>query len=193
MLPLTSSPGHVLFAQSVDYYPRTDGVRNRIKEKIYLTVSNDVNEVIPNAIGPIAPLKSKLQDKIVLSYHPPFPWLLEQIISSTSLTTYLDTLKNLGITNVALIIKDWWWSGYDEGNPNVLPANNFDMGEWACNDNQRQKNGGDEVLAKIREKAHKYKYMFALHQNYVDVYSKARPGSRPLVEVNVGILSQLSW
>jgi hypothetical protein len=200
ILPLGSLQNHVLFSQTVEYFPRTDGIRNKLKERIYLTVSSEVNEVMPNVVGRQAQFKSVLQNKIILSYHQPFSTLLNPIIPGTSLPTYLDTLKNLGITDVALIVKDWWWSGYDGGNPNVLPANDYNMGDWACSDFQRKGDGGDRVLAKVREKARQQKYMFALHQNYVDMYFKSRPGAVSLIKVDSSLIvrlpdfgNQLAW
>lgn len=185
MLPLSAQAGHTLYASSADYFPRTDGVRNRIKERIYLTVSNEINEVLPNVVGPVAPLRNKLQDKIIISYHPPFPWLLDPIIPNTSLPSYLDTLKNLGITDVALLVKDWWWSGFDRGNPKVLPANNFDRPEGPNG------TGGNGILLRVRDKARSLGYMLGLHQNYVDMYSETREGGMPDIAVDASLIAKL--
>jgi hypothetical protein len=193
MLPLSAQKDHVLFASVAEYFPKTDGIRNKVKERIYLTVSQDIDEVMPNIVGPTAPLKSTLQDKIIISYHQPFPWILEPLVPNTSLPSYLDSLKNLGITNVALLIKDWWWSGFDRGNPKILPANDFNMQRdgWDCNNSERTGGGGDDVLLKVRDKAHAFGYLFGLHQNYVDMYSTSRPGAAPNIQVDDSLLSRL--
>ncbi len=185
MLPLSAQAGHTLYASSVDYFPKTDGVRNRIKERIYLTVSNNIDEVLPNVVGPVAPLRSKLQDKIIISYHPPFPWLLDPIIPNTSLPSYLDTLKNLGITDVALLVKDWWWSGFDKGNPRVLPANDFEMAY------RHHGRTGYDILLKVRNKARSLGYMVGLHQNYVDMYSTGKAGGYPDIPANHLLVAKL--
>lgn len=185
LLPLSAQEGHVLYASSAEYFPRTDGIRNRIKERIYLTVSNDINEVLPNIVGPVAPLRSILQDKLIVSYHPPFPWLLDPIIPKTSFPSYLDTLKKLGIINVALLVKDWWWSGFDRGNPRVLPANNFDRPAG------RPGTGGNDILLKVRDKAHALGFLFGLHQNYVDMYTESREGGLPDIGVDASLIAKL--
>jgi hypothetical protein len=193
LLPLSSQQGHSLFASSAEYFPRTDGKRNPLKERIYLTISENIDEVMPNVVGPIAPLKSKLEDKIVVSYHWPFQWLLRPIIPGTNLPSYLDTLARLGITDLALIVKDWWWSGFDRGNPRVLPANDFSMriDGWDCSENERLGGGGNAVLRQVRDKAHSYGYLFGLHQNYVDMYSSSRPGGAPAIRVDSTLVSRL--
>lgn len=185
LFPLAQDPGRALFAQSAEYFPRTDGVRNKIRERIYLTVSGDVSEVLPNVVAPVAPFKTKLQDKIILSYHPPFPTLLEPLIPNTTLPSYLDSLNNLGIRDVALLVKDWWWSGFDKGNPRVLPANDFNRAD------AKKGRGGGDILLRIRDKAHAYGYWFALHQNYVDMYSKSRPGGSSTTFVDSTLLAKL--
>ncbi|MEO8168447.1 MAG: hypothetical protein ABI623_09375, partial [bacterium] len=185
MLPAASKSKPVLFTSPAEYFPRTDGRRNKIKERIYLTTSLDIEEVLPNVVAPVAPFKSKLQDKIIISYHPPFPTLLEPLIPNTSLPSYLDSLKKLGITNVALLVKDWWWSGFDKGNPRVLPANDFHMAY-----KQLGKTGND-IMLKVRDKVHSLGYTMALHQNYVDVYSGSKAGGFPDIPVNYLVVSKL--
>ncbi|MCX6120422.1 MAG: hypothetical protein NTX44_02230 [Ignavibacteriales bacterium] len=193
MYPLTKSLTDSAYAQRVDYFPNTDGTRHRIQERIYLTTSQDVNEVMPNVVGPIAPHKDKMQDKIVVSFQPPFPWILKPWLGDNSLSCYLDSLGKLGITNIALLIKDWWWSGDDAGNPNVLPANDYIGGNDACPHLEWQSwgGGGNEVMKNIRDKAHQHGFTFALHQNYVDMYFKYRTGAEILIQVDSTCVSKL--
>ncbi len=185
MLPDATKTKPVLFTAPTEYFPRTDGIRNKIKERIYLTTSGDIDDVMPNVVGPVAPLKHKLQDKIIVSYHPPFPKLLEPLIPHTSLPSYLDSLKNLGIKNVALIVKDWWWSGYDKGNPRVVPANDFNM------EYKHLGNTGNQILLKVRNKLQSLGYTLALHQNYIDMYSGSKAGGLPDIPVNHLLISKL--
>lgn len=193
LLPLSPQQGHTIFASSAEYFPLTDGRRNRLSERIYLTISGNLDEVMPNVPAPQAPLRKSLQDKIVVSYHPPYHWLLNSIVSGSGLPSYLDTLKNLGIRDVALLVKDWWWSGFDKGNPSVLPANDFLMQRegWDCFEFERQGGGGDDVLRAVRDKARSYGFVFGLHQNYVDMYTTARPGALPAVNVDSTLLARL--
>ncbi len=172
------------FGPVVAYAKKTDGVRNPLNETIYLTVSPDLDGALPNISGPDAPLKSRLQDEIIISYQPPYPWILRPWNNDNTLPCYLDSLANMGITNVALIMKDWWWSGYDGGNPNVRPANDFNMGIYACSPKDNSGGGGDNTLKLVRDKAHQYGYLFALHQNYVDMYEKHRDSG--IVDISVG-------
>ncbi len=193
LLPLTKQSNHAIFASSVEYFPQTNGTRNILHERIYLTVSVDLDEVMPNVVGPEAPLRRALQSRIILSYHPPYPWILGPLIPGSTLPSYLDSLNNLGVTDVALLVKDWWWSGFDRGNPLVLPANDFLMQRdgWDCFPYERQGGGGDAVLRRVRDKARRFGYLFGLHQNYVDMYQDARPGALPIIRVDSSLMARL--
>ena len=193
LLPLSGQGGHILFASSAEYFPRTDGLRNRLRERIYLTVSNTIDDVLPNVVGPVAPARQALGGRIVLSYHLPYPWLLKSLVPNTALPTYLDSLKQLGVNDVALLIKDWWWSGFDRGNPRIMPANDYLMQRdgWDCHPFEREGGGGNSVLFRVRDKARANGYLFGLHQNYVDMYADARPGSRPQINVDSSLLASL--
>ena len=97
------------------------------------------------------------------------------------------------MSDVALIVKDWWWSGFDRGNPRILPANDYSMQRegWDCFAFEREGGGGNQVLLRARDKARQYGYLFALHQNYVDMYMNSRPGGLPPVPVDQSLFARL--
>jgi hypothetical protein len=194
LLPITTSLTDSKFAQKAEYFPKTDGNRNEINERIYLTVSQDINEVMPNVVGPVAPLKNKLQDKIIIGYNQPYPQILHHWIENPFYATFIDSVKKIvGEPNVALLIKDWWWSGFGAGNPNVLPANDYNMVGNCVDYSLVFNSGGNSILRSIRDIAYQYGFMFGLHQDYVDMFFTYRPGGNPTYPiVDNSFVSKLS-
>ena len=167
----------VNYAQYAEYHRRTDGTRNVLRETILLTVSPDIDDVLPPLGGPDAPMKQKASERIVLSYFSPFPWLLRGIPRDIDprQTHYLDTLRHLQIGNLVFIIKNWNNGQFDNRYPVVFPVATWEA--WA--DSPRGwlppgGGGGQSNLLLLRNKIvndPKYPYDFALHENYVDFYT----------------------
>ncbi|MGD0338079.1 MAG: fibronectin type III domain-containing protein [Bacteroidota bacterium] len=176
--PQSSSPTSVFYAQRVSYNPMTNGERHPLKETIYLTVSSDLNEVLPNLPGPIAPRKKEATDMIVVSYGPPFTWLLNPPHCDPPAFDYkyLDSLKNRGIENVAVIINQYQKRGFLGGLPEVLPANTFhdSAGNPICGIGCLKPASdlrGNELLRNLRNHVvDDLNYSFALYENYMDYY-----------------------
>jgi hypothetical protein len=188
--PVTISSTSAYYAQIAIYNTMTNGQRHPMQETIYLTVSSDLNEVLPNLPGPIAPMKDLAAGKLVLSYGPPFTWLLNPHCDLHPYNyKYLDSLKNRGIDSLAVIIKQYQRFGFDRGFPVVLPANSFPhCSKHNCYPQNENDNSGTEELLLLRNHViNDLNYSFALHENYMDYYPSAGNGSHGYNESDCAI------
>ncbi len=161
------------YTQHIAYKKKTNGLRNPLKEKIYLTVSSNIDEVLPNLPGPIAALRNQAASKTVLSYGPPYPWLLWS--NRDYKYRYLDSLKNRGVEDLNVIIKQYQYYGFDMKLPDVLkngqPAN-FDY--YTCDSVKAGGQGSRQHLIELRNHiVNDLGYGFALHEQYVDLYKNS--------------------
>jgi len=162
----------VRYAQIIKYNHKTNNSRNRMLETLYLSTSPNLEDVFPNIPNPMSPYKEVSANQIVWDYRRPFARLIRQSGQSWN---YLQRLWNAGVTNIWVQIHDWqqhhgnpWYSsksGYDDGLPCVLPANETDE--------KGSEYGGKPVLDSVISRAHKYGYRIGLHQNYIDYYPNA--------------------
>jgi hypothetical protein len=170
----------VNYSQYAEYLPRTDGKRNILRETIFLTVSPDLDDVLPPLTGPVSPEKRKAADRIVLSYFSPFPWLLRGVPHDIDprRTQYLDSLRHLGIGNLAVIVKNWNNGQFDNRYPVYFPVTSWT--EWEDRPRGWRPpggGGGQNNLLRLRNKiVHDPSdpYDFALHENYVDFYQNTK-------------------
>jgi hypothetical protein len=166
----------VNYSQYAEYHPRTDRKRNTLTETILLTVSPDLEDVLPPLAGPVAPMKQKASERIVLSYFSPFPWLLRGIPRDIDprQADYLDSLRQRRIGNLTFIIKNWNNGQFDNKYPVYFPITTWEA--WADSPRGWRPpggGGGQANLLLLRNKIvddPEYPYDFALHENYVDFY-----------------------
>jgi hypothetical protein len=159
------------FGQVADYLPNTNNVRNPIYESAYITVSNRLDEVLPTIPNLPSPYRQVLAGRVVLDlWGDPF----------AQDAALLDQLKQAGISNNALVIKHAWQKcGYDNCYPSVIPAND-DM-------------GGDAGLIQLSKAAHDAGYLFALHENYVDIYQNSDIWNPKYVALDSNKNQILAW
>jgi hypothetical protein len=138
------------FAQNALYETKTDGSRNPLSERIYLTVSSRLNDVLPNIPNPVSPMRHISADHLVWDL-----WLQD----FSNVKSYIEEMGTAGITDLWIIEHNWQHAGYDNAYPNVLPANPL--------------LGGEGGLKAVSQTAKRYGYLFALHENYVDMYENA--------------------
>ena len=168
----------VRFTHTINYYPKSNRQRNLLDETIYLTVSPNIDDVFPNLSGPQAPLKDEAAKKIVLSYGPPYPWLIFPDPGPNGngySYKYLDSIKHRGVNDVNVIIKNYQYYGFDHRLPDVLngvqpnPFNTYKDGD--CKDVDAGSKGGEQTLKNLRDDiVQTLDYGFALHEQYVDYY-----------------------
>lgn len=152
ILPYDSPASYTsaFFAQEAVYNNKTNGKKNSLNETIYLTVSNNLDEVFPNIPNPVAKYKNESVNRIVYdNWDAGF---------SKIRNNFAQLIKS-GIGNIWLIVHDWQNGGYDNKLPDVLPAN--------------QKFGGNLGLMEVSNLSKESGSLFALHENYSDFYPNA--------------------
>ncbi len=145
------SNSSVYYSQTAYYKKKTNGKYNKLDETIYLTVSPDLDEVLPNIPNPVSEFKSASVNHLV---YDNWDKGFNKIISDTK------TLKQNGIDSLWLIVHDWQNGGYDNKLPDVLPSNSL--------------YGGNTALKELSALCRSYKYLFSLHENYSDFYPNAK-------------------
>ena len=163
----------IWYSQYLEYAPKTNGLRNKLVETLYLTTSPNLSDVLPNVPNPVSSYKQESANRIVWDYREPFARLIR------SPWNHLQKLKNAGVNNLWVQIHDWqyyhgnqcweiWELGNDDGLPCTTPANIVDE--------PGSEYGGDIVLNSVISLSNSYGYRIGLHQNYVDYYENANCG-----------------
>ena len=140
------------FAQTARYLPNTAGERHPLHEVIYLTVSDRLEEVLPRLPASPSPQRQVLAGKTLLDLWAERPF--------TEDAQLVRQLAGRGIPNLIVLRHNWQRCGFDDCYPSVLPANPH----W----------GGDAGLQALSRAARQAGYLFALHENYVDIYPNAQ-------------------
>jgi len=130
------------------YSQKTDRTRNPLKESLYIAVSDDLLEVLPNMPNPRTPYMDVLGSRVMLDW-----WTGDQYKDSAK---YLETLKGYGIDNLVIIYHVWQRWGYDVKLPSHYPAD--------------PRMGGDEGMKILGVTAKNLGYVLSLHENYIDYY-----------------------
>lgn len=150
------------FSQTAYYQPNTAGELRPLNEVVYLTVSDSLDEVLPGLAAAISPYGQSLAGKVVLDL-----WAERPFAEDARL---LDELASKGIEDLIVIRHNWQNCGFDDCYPSVLPANP----RW----------GGDEGLLELSRAARQATSLFALHENYVDIYPNAPDYSAELIALD---------
>lgn len=147
-LPYNSiySPTSVYFSQLCNYFPATNGVRNELKETIYLTYSESLDEILPNIPKGNSEYKNVSSARIIFDYMKPFNLCKND----------LQALLNSGLKNIWVLIHDWQRAGYDNELPFTFPANS--------------KYGGSEKMIELSNFCRENDILIGLHENYTDFY-----------------------
>jgi hypothetical protein len=147
------------FSQTAYYLPNTNGDRQPLHEVIYLTVSDNLDEVLPALPTRPSPYHRLLAGKALLDL-----WAERSFAEDARL---VKILAQRGVSDLIVVRHNWQRCGFDDCYPNVLPANPL----W----------GGDSGLQELSRAAHEAGYLFALHENYVDMYPNAADFSTDLL------------
>jgi len=129
------------------YGARTDGGRAPLRERIVYCAAWHAAETLPNIPNPPSPYRGHMAGRIVLDI---WRGRFDDIAS------HLQTLRDYGLDNCAVVIHNWQRSGYDNALPAHVPAN--------------ANLGGDAAMKRLVATAKRLGYYIALHENYVDYY-----------------------
>ena len=155
---------------AAQYLAKTDGTLNKLHELMEVTVSSDVDAVLPAPGNPASPFMSKLSGRTVFDIWDSGFSEIEQGLSD---------LGDYGITNCVGIIHNWQYDGYDNALPEHYPAN--------------PRLGGGAALQAAIAQGQADGCLMAVHENYVDYY----PNYPSFNAASVTLLSNgsqvLSW
>lgn len=135
------------------YHLTTNSNRNAMVETGYIAVSPDVGEVLPNIPHPPSPFRGVLGPRVMLDI-----WGHSEG-SFAGDARKLRELKDHGVDHLATIQHAWQHYGYDVKLPDHMPAN--------------PALGGNEGLKLFGQAANECGYLWALHENYIDLYPDA--------------------
>jgi hypothetical protein len=140
--------------QGESYYDtKTDGTRNALVESGYVSVSPNMNEVLPNTPWPASPYKAELGPRVMLDI-----WNQHNGTYAGSGENLRD-LKDNGVDHLAIINHVWQRFGYDVKLPDHIPAD--------------PRMGGEESMIAFGKAANDCGYVWSLHENYIDIYPDA--------------------
>jgi len=134
------------------YEQKTDGTRNPLRERVFITYSSKLWQVLPRIPNPPSPYLKFLADKVVLDW-----WIVSPLGKGWDFyetAEYLKKLKYAGLDKLLILYHGWQHYGFDSGYPTSMPANDL------C--------GGDEGLKYLVGTARKLGFTFALHENWVN-------------------------
>ncbi len=161
-LSSTFSDQSLYFGQTVRYIANTKNIRNPVHETVYFTVSDVLREVFPNIPNPPSPYREVLANRVILDM-----W---EGISFDTDKDLLELLRKKNIKDILFIEHVWQKCEYDNCYPEVIPAN--------------ERLGGDSALIELSKTARDAGYLFALHENYVDIYPNASVWDPDVVALN---------
>ena len=140
----------VYYAQFMDFDSLTNGSRNTPNETFFITVSPRIEDVFPNLDNPVSPFRALSASRTVVDL---WRW------SFAGYLTDLQTCRSAGVDSAWMIVHVWQRAGYDAQLPDIYPAN-VSM-------------GGDTGLLRLSDSLKTHGWLFALHENYVDLYPDA--------------------
>ena len=85
------------------YIPKTDGKRNPAREKLFITVSSDIQEVLPTIDNPASPMRSMQADRL---------WAINGGANLDTLGKFVTDLRRKGVEKVTIRYhEDFWREG----------------------------------------------------------------------------------
>ncbi|MCX7973426.1 MAG: DUF5696 domain-containing protein [Candidatus Aminicenantes bacterium] len=129
------------------YFPRSDGQRNLLRERLLITVSPEIEDTFYIPPLAVSPFREDLARRVVVDL-----WL----DSFQKQEDFLRWLASFNFKDFLVLLHCWQKYGYDNGLPSTYPASEM--------------YGGHESLKKLARFCHQLGYRFGLHTNYVDFY-----------------------
>lgn len=129
------------------YFPRSNGQRNPLKERLRITVSPDIEDTFYIPPLAISSFRQDLAQRVVVDL-----WL----DSFPKQEDFLRWLASFNFKDLLVLLHFWQKYGYDNGLPSTFPASEM--------------YGGHEALKRLACFCRQWSYRFGLHTNYVDFY-----------------------
>jgi hypothetical protein len=94
------SEGWADYNKGCEYIPKTDGKRNPVREKLFITVSGDVTEVLPVIDNPASPMRSLQAHRL---------WMIEGGDNYEANLNKVKRYRSLGLENVTIRYHEGYW------------------------------------------------------------------------------------
>jgi hypothetical protein len=137
--------GGAIYNSGVRYIPKTNGVRNPVREKLFITVSPDVQEVLPTIDNPKSPMKSVMADRL---------WMIEGSPDHEYLKNQANKLRALGLEKVAVRYHEGIWRDGGES--------------YTFRTETAPGRGGNEAVKKLVKYIKDKDWLVGLYSNYTD-------------------------
>ncbi|MCF6357986.1 MAG: hypothetical protein L3J54_09300, partial [Draconibacterium sp.] len=141
----TINDGWAIYNAGVRYIPKTNGVRNPVREKLFITVSPDVQEVLPTVDNPKSPMKSMMADRL---------WMIEGSPDHDYLKNQANKLRALGLEKVAVRYHEGIWRDGGES--------------YTFRTKTAPGRGGNEAVKKLVKYVKDKDWLVGLYSNYTD-------------------------
>ena len=137
--------GEIRYSQSARYLASDRGQRRTIQERVWLSWSPELTDVLPSMDRPALEGRESFSDYYYLSLScTPFADATENI----------NALASMGVQDLHVWMKQWQKDGYDNGYPNnVMPP--------------REQWGGMDGMLKLREAIGAAGYAMGMHHNWL--------------------------
>lgn len=150
------------------YNALLDGRRNPLRERVFLTISEDFHEVLPNIPNPPSPMGAVTRSKLWITMSP-----LTQIVD------HCRQMRAMGIEELIITGHEGDWK--------------LETGGYMRTEGDPQK-GGDAALREAISQLHALGYTIGLYTNYVTVASNARQFAElPMVRDQQGNYISCWW
>ena len=160
-----------IYPMQAAYYPLTNGVRNSAKDRLVLSVSQNIGDVLPTVNNHPSYYQSQLAGRTVLDI-----WNQGNF---GQIARALNTLGNSGLQNCVVLIHSWQQYGYDNALPSTFPAS--------------ASQGGNSALARAVATGQKFGCYVGVHENYVDYYPDSSNFTGSAVALNSDSTWRLAW
>lgn len=158
--PSLISPSSYLSSYYTEYIPGESNAYPSFSETAYITVSGDIRDTFVKIHRPASAYRSTLTDRMVWDiWGDTYMWSLPgdpQVFPK--IKVLMDISNVFRMDKLFFIAHVWQRFGYDCGLPNHVPANTTIPYL------------GTQAIPTVSATAASYGYLFALHENYVDMY-----------------------
>ncbi|MBR8535894.1 hypothetical protein KDU71_10030 [Carboxylicivirga sediminis] len=137
--------GWASYNNGVKYIPKTNGVRNPVREKLFINISPDVQEVLPTVDNPKSPMRSIMAHRL---------WMVEGTPDHDYLKQQAKELRALGLKEVAVRYHEGIWRDGGES--------------YTFRTESAPGRGGNAAVQDLVENIKSKGWLVGLYSNYTD-------------------------
>lgn len=175
------------FTQVAHYNKKTNAQRNKVSERIFLSVSRDIVKVLPNTYGSVSKFRNESANHMIFDCWvnpvvpkdytttnparcvPPQSPGPNCTTSFQEATKQIESLHSNGINRLWSIVHHWQRDGFDNALPDVFFPDSDpdpDYGDWGAL-------GSSQQLETLITKGKMNNGIIALHENYSNYHQNA--------------------